>query len=480
MWKKIRIWNHSLSDIPGDFDDVLYLQLNPDVAQAGLDAKEHYCIYGKKEGRLYKRPDSFHPDLPEDFNEQVYLELNPDVASAGIDPCLHYLRYGRNEQRFYKQWTIPEMLSSSKTDTAHIEFTTRCNLRCVYCAVSQPTYRGTDLDLSCLDEILDTLKERETRFVYANGHGETTLVKGWDTVCRRMIEDRFALGIVTNFARALNRTEIETLARFRRICVSCDTVDAELFSALRRKARLSVLLENMERIRSCCRESGIEQPVFSWSCVVSNMNVLDLPRLIRTGMEKGVTHFEFCNMTKYDDLPDALNVYHISSMDTERMIRSRESILASVQIAEENGCVVSIQAGLLDVLEQRIADANGPDRKTDAEETKFARYAKEASEGMTRLCLDPWNLVYIHADGNLRPCCWHWNPLGKISRETSVQFILNSEPYRTLRYELLTGKLNHFCRTCPARPLGPIPDQIKLVTQYLRSRSASHTVLPGE
>ncbi|WP_146182752.1 hypothetical protein [Limnohabitans sp. Jir72] len=40
--------------------------------------------------------------LPIDFDSAAYLELNPDVASAGMDPVAHYLNHGRLEKRSYK------------------------------------------------------------------------------------------------------------------------------------------------------------------------------------------------------------------------------------------------------------------------------------------------------------------------------------------------------------------------------------------
>jgi hypothetical protein len=40
--------------------------------------------------------------LPSDFNPVVYLTLNADVARTGMDPALHYLRYGRGEGRRYR------------------------------------------------------------------------------------------------------------------------------------------------------------------------------------------------------------------------------------------------------------------------------------------------------------------------------------------------------------------------------------------
>lgn len=43
------------------------------------------------------------PDLPDDFDPQAYLELNPDVANAGVDPIFHYLNFGVHEKRNYKE-----------------------------------------------------------------------------------------------------------------------------------------------------------------------------------------------------------------------------------------------------------------------------------------------------------------------------------------------------------------------------------------
>lgn len=40
--------------------------------------------------------------LPEDFNQEKYLELNFDVYQSGMDPVEHYLNFGIHEQRRYK------------------------------------------------------------------------------------------------------------------------------------------------------------------------------------------------------------------------------------------------------------------------------------------------------------------------------------------------------------------------------------------
>lgn len=39
--------------LPFDFNVDMYLKLNPDVKEAGVNPIDHYCLYGKKEGRVY-------------------------------------------------------------------------------------------------------------------------------------------------------------------------------------------------------------------------------------------------------------------------------------------------------------------------------------------------------------------------------------------------------------------------------------------
>ncbi len=79
--------------LPDDFDEERYLELNPDVKHAGVDAAWHYINCGASEGRIYR--------LPDDFDEERYLELNPDVKHAGVDAAWHYINCGASEGRFY-------------------------------------------------------------------------------------------------------------------------------------------------------------------------------------------------------------------------------------------------------------------------------------------------------------------------------------------------------------------------------------------
>jgi hypothetical protein len=71
------------------FSSLHYLEANPDVRAAGMDAAVHYLVHGGREGR---DPGPF-------FSTRAYLARYPDVAKAGLNAFLHYELRGRRENR---------------------------------------------------------------------------------------------------------------------------------------------------------------------------------------------------------------------------------------------------------------------------------------------------------------------------------------------------------------------------------------------
>jgi hypothetical protein len=50
--------------------------------------------------------------VPRDFDEALYLELNPDLAAINMDLRKHYLLYGQNENRKYRRLDIADVTTS--------------------------------------------------------------------------------------------------------------------------------------------------------------------------------------------------------------------------------------------------------------------------------------------------------------------------------------------------------------------------------
>jgi hypothetical protein len=50
--------------------------------------------------------------VPRDFDDALYLELNPDLANLIMDPRKHYLLHGQNEHRKYRRLDLADAVTS--------------------------------------------------------------------------------------------------------------------------------------------------------------------------------------------------------------------------------------------------------------------------------------------------------------------------------------------------------------------------------
>ena len=132
-----------------------------------------------------------------------------------------------------------DLLISCHTTSANIEFTSRCNLKCIYCSRVREDYVCKDINSEILDKLIAQLQIRRVEFVAVNGHGETTIRKDWQKYCDKFLALEIPLQITTNFSRIFSADEMATLTRFRRIVISVDCSDPILFKKIRCGADLS-------------------------------------------------------------------------------------------------------------------------------------------------------------------------------------------------------------------------------------------------
>jgi len=380
------------------------------------------------------------------------------------------------------------LLKSTKTKTAHIEFTSRCNLRCVFCGVSQPGYIGLDLDLSTIEETVRVLKERNVEIVSVNGHGETSIFPEWYKYCNKMLDYGISLHIISNFAKKFTAEEVKTLSHFKDIEISCDTADPELFKQLRRGADLKALLLNIEKIRSEALSENREPPFMSFSCVVNDKNVLSLKDYVSFGIDQEIKYFNFCNLTKYPDVEGAIQVNHVSEMPLEFVKEAEQILKETFRFLRQKKIDFGVQKGLMDSLQQKLTTATpapinnlskplvgnqSNEAKAEPKVAKigrnnfsFKRYALEKQTKQTRDCLDPWRFVLIGSNKDISPCCWH-SPIYTLSDYQSLDGVLNNLKFQELRYRLLSGDLPPDCANCPTRSLTSIKKLQKKVALYL-------------
>ncbi|GJL53167.1 MAG: hypothetical protein NPIRA02_02990 [Nitrospirales bacterium] len=359
-----------------------------------------------------------------------------------------------------------DLLETPTTGSINLEFTSRCNLRCVYCSLSHPDYIGQDLTcIGDFDAFVKDLKARSIDKICISGTGETLILKDWRSYCQKLLEAGFSLTLISNFAREMDQEDYDTLARLSQIDVSCDTVDLKLFRKLRRGADFRMLVYNMARVRAAACKNGHEIPLFAWSCVVTDQNILGLENYVATGISMGVRQFNFCNLAKISDLPHADSFNHVCEMPREQFYEALGALERALKLIKGFGLKFVCHDGLLDSINARVnqdqAKANDVTRQTKVEERSswkeeggmgVTTYSAQPQSGQTRDCLDPWNYAIVRADGGVTPCCFY-SPVGSLSSGQSINDILNNSSIKRLRQNLLSGDLDTACRTCPGRPL---------------------------
>lgn len=337
--------------------------------------------------------------------------------------------------------TEEELLCSDFTAKAEIEFTSRCNLRCVYCYSLNPLHEGSDLDPELLDPIVDSLRRRGVLSVGVSGGGETTIVKDWHHYCDTMMDDGLDLFITTNLARELSDAEARTFARFSIVQVSVDTADAKLFKKLRRGGDLRTILYNMAKIRAQALKLDIKGPLFWWNAVVNDLTVNGLEDYVRFGLGQGVKHFNFLGMFSHQSSGET-QVRPLKDLPKDDLLSIPPLLERVFNVVRKGGgsfvgrSVLEEVRGILEEEKGRAVDDGGSSSR------------RMQRSGMTRDCLDPWVYIKIAGDSSLKPCCATGESLGFLNRGDRFEDMVNNDLMREYRKGLLTGNLRSICRTC--------------------------------
>ncbi|WP_279249391.1 radical SAM protein [Candidatus Marimicrobium litorale] len=209
------------------------------------------------------------------------------------------------------------LLETNRTLGAHIEFTTNCNLKCVYCAVQNQDYIGRDLEPGSIELYVEQLKKRNVLEVTVSGHGETTVIENWHVQCNSLLEQGCKLDIITNLSKTLSVEEIDTFSLFNFSLVSCDSVNLKTFKALRKGSDFRTVLFNISCILGRARSKERRPPIIGWTSVVCDKNVLELVDLVNFGLSLGIGFFSFSNVVAYAESTSSDSYMHITEMPKE-------------------------------------------------------------------------------------------------------------------------------------------------------------------
>jgi MoaA/NifB/PqqE/SkfB family radical SAM enzyme len=232
-----------------------------------------------------------------------------------------------------------------------LELTTRCNLRCLYCALAQPDFHGRDLEFDPA-QIVRQVLELGIRAVQVSGHGEATIVPGWHKVARAFQDAGVTVQLTTNLSKRLSPAELEAMALMQCITVSCDTVDAELFARLRRPARFERMVENLVRLRAHLPARGEGRPHLAINCTFSDRVVDGLPDLMHWAAREEFDALSLVNLFEYPAVEPDFPVRHPASVDPAR---AWARIAEAQALAPKLGLEFHVMDGLVSALEEALA-----------------------------------------------------------------------------------------------------------------------------
>lgn len=245
---------------------------------------------------------------------------------------------------------IDPALLRARPRMIYVELTSRCNVRCVYCPVSQADYHGEDMEVDA-EALADTLQRLHPGEVQLSGHGETTMLRHWTSVAGKLLERGLPLTITSNFAKRLNDEEIDMLSRFRAVKISVDTADATMLDLLRRGVRLSKVEDNLDRVVQRCRDTFRDLPFLHISCTVTDVNIGTLAELVRWTKRHEAHALALVNLVRHPDTEGAIPIRHPGEVDPAGALRHIEDAAA---LAEELGVRFDMEPGLVDSLEEAL------------------------------------------------------------------------------------------------------------------------------
>jgi molybdenum cofactor biosynthesis enzyme MoaA len=353
-----------------------------------------------------------------------------------------------------------DALGARTTRSVNLELTSNCNLRCTYCPVSQPDYAGKDMGPELVDRMFAELETRKVEMVCLNGHGETTMLPGWQQKVGDFV-DHFPVSMTTNLSKVYSEEELLTLARFKSINVSLDTADARLLKQVRRSVDLDRIVSNIALIRERAARIGARGPNLHLFCTVYDQNALKVEEFARLAVSLKAHAVQFTRLVKYRDVDGAHNVQPVSALSEADRHEAREAIDNARALLEKSGIAVTFWGNALETIrgeEQSapgngIADghADGPHDGGGSLDAHQGLPAEEEAPDMSKACLDPWVFTQIEADGAVFPCCAH-SPVGTVNGSGhTLGGVLNNDKVRQMRRGLLLGRLDPECAVCTTR-----------------------------
>lgn len=296
-----------------------------------------------------------------------------------------------------------------------IETSSKCNLRCLTCPNSRENDSGKFLTVNELQSILNRLPFG-VEHVTLSGIGEPLLNPEFFSSIDLLAERRITCEFYTN-GTLLTPQNCEAILKRRNIvslAISCDGAEKAIYE----NSRVGANFERwMQSVRHLTMKKKKERPDLNISMftVINKQNLNELGNIIRLAAELGFNGVHFLDPIPVDDFAEANVPSNIE--------------LSAINLHE-----------LFNLARSRGLSVSGWIRRDRVPPLAIVR------------CLQPWEYIFIRANGNIQPCCAIFGAekaavMGNIFRE-EFSDIWNGDRFNEFRRTSVKGT-NSLCRVCP-------------------------------
>jgi MoaA/NifB/PqqE/SkfB family radical SAM enzyme len=379
-----------------------------------------------------------------------------------------------------------------------LEVSNLCDLKCAMCGVFSrlnpnrfTILRQEDrgfMDSTQFDNSLDEILKRAIN-VHLFGYGEPTLHPDFESFVTRMNEYEAMVDFFTN-GMSLDQSMCEMLVKNRvhKITVSFSGSNAQEYDNVYLGGDFHQVMDGMARLQQVKKESGSRYPLVEINSLAFNHQVEKLNEFIELMSDKDIHRIFLKPVHGHEDIPELHGHIAFYRPDVDAAIISSAKATArrygiDLNTTEFERMPVPSDSSLDEMRNNQII---AKDTSTDDRTIPIAQL-KDATLGVERIrpsgprkmeravravddlglapsvpapaqpCMEPFKTLYVHQDGNIRPCCFGDSnfSLGSLD-DSEATHLWNGENYQAIRRGILENSYpKDLCGNCLKLEMGP-------------------------
>jgi radical SAM protein with 4Fe4S-binding SPASM domain len=328
-----------------------------------------------------------------------------------------------------------------------MDITNQCNLRCVMCHFSQPSYHAAPRQHITVEQFAAIADQ-----AFHRAH-QVSLSYGTEPLLHRHVEQLIAVlaqhevphTYLNTNGLLLRECIIEAMIghRFSFLLVSVDAATAETYERIRIGGSFTRLRDNLELLRACKARHGADLPRLGLGFVIMRQNMAELPDFVEMAADLGAVSVNAMHMAAWERVGNAPMGANLEKERCNDCLAAASERAASV--------------GITLVAPPPFDDA-APARPLVADTAQRGReYGLAAPVPAETCCPFPWGFAAIDPRGEVFPCGWWDNtkePTMGNAFTTGFSAIWRGPKFQALRERLRAHRLEGPCAQCPAAGMG--------------------------